>query len=145
MITVQNVLISTLILQFSGKGGWGAVWVAALAAAGYALFSEEIVGPDTMVYIQAATIPLGLASKVPQIIEVARQKSTGQLSAFAVRSSLHLACWEDFKLINENHRSSTTSLAPSLGYSPHSQKSTIPSSSGDSSAVPLSTPSLLHR
>ena len=92
MIAVQNVLISTLILQFSGKGGWGAVWVAVLAAAGYALFNEEIVGPDIMVYIQAATIPLVLASKVPQIIEVARQKNTGQLSAFAVCSSLHPTC-----------------------------------------------------
>ena len=30
------------------------------------------------------TIPLGLMSKIPQILDVQRNKSTGQLSAFAV-------------------------------------------------------------
>ncbi|RPA97207.1 mannose-P-dolichol utilization defect 1 protein [Choiromyces venosus 120613-1] len=101
MLAVQNVLISTLILQFSGKGGWAAVWVAALAAAGYALFQEGIISPEIMVYLQTATIPLVLASKVPQIIEIARQKSTGQLSAFAVFNYLFGSLARVFTTLSE--------------------------------------------
>lgn len=86
LIAVQNVAIAVLILQYSGKGTVAAaVFVPAVAAACYALFNDGLIDAKTMGLLQAATIPLSLASKVPQIVAVARNKSTGQLSAFAVR------------------------------------------------------------
>lgn len=84
LIAVQNVALAVLILQYSGKGTAAAVFVPVVAAACYALFNDGLIDAKTMGLLQAATIPLGLASKVPQIIAVARNRSTGQLSAFAV-------------------------------------------------------------
>ncbi|KAI5838822.1 hypothetical protein DFP73DRAFT_563290 [Morchella snyderi] len=84
LIAVQNVVIAVLILHYSGKDMWAAAFVPVVAGALYALFNEGMVDPKLMGYLQAATIPLTLASKVPQIITVARNKSTGSLSAFAV-------------------------------------------------------------
>lgn len=88
LIAVQNVIIAVLILHYSGKGLAAAAFVPIVAAACYALFNEGLIDAKTMGWLQAATIPLALASKVPQIITVARNKSTGQLSAFAVFLSL---------------------------------------------------------
>lgn len=84
LIAVQNVIIAVLILQYSGKGFAAAALVPVVGAACYALFNDGLIDAKTMGLLQAATIPLSLASKIPQIITVARNKSTGQLSAFAV-------------------------------------------------------------
>lgn len=84
LIAAQNVVIAVLVLQFAGRGGTAGVFVAGLAAAGYALFSERLVGMDTLAWLQMAAGVVGVAAKVPQIWEVWRQGGTGQLSAFAV-------------------------------------------------------------
>lgn len=84
LIAVQNVIIAVLVLHYSGKSLAAATFVPVVAGVLYALFNEGVVDAKMMGYLQAATIPLGLASKIPQIITVARNKSTGQLSAFAV-------------------------------------------------------------
>lgn len=84
LIAVQNVVIAVLILHYSSKSWAAAAFVPVVAVACYALFNEGLVDPKMMGWLQAATIPLALASKVPQIFTVARSKSTGQLSAPAV-------------------------------------------------------------
>ncbi|KAF1345551.1 hypothetical protein BDV97DRAFT_402128 [Delphinella strobiligena] len=83
-IAVQNVAIAVLVLQYSGKGAVAIAWVAALVAAGYALFNAGIVDLNTLSYLQAGAGLLGVASKLPQIITIWREGGTGQLSAFAV-------------------------------------------------------------
>lgn len=102
-IVVQNIIISVLVLHFAAASSssssrsssssssaaaplWpAAVFVAAVAAAAYALFTEAVVSTSLLRNFQLfVTIPLGLLSKIPQIIAVHKQKSTGQLSAFAV-------------------------------------------------------------
>ena len=83
-IAIQNVAIAVLILQYSGKGPAAAVFVAALAAAGYSLFSENVLDMKALGVLQAGAGVLGVASKLPQIITVWQQGGTGQLSAFAV-------------------------------------------------------------
>jgi len=88
-IAVQNVAIAALILQYSGKGAAAAAFVAGLAAAGYSLFSPGIIDMKTMGLLQAGAGALGVASKLPQIITVWQQGSTGQLSAFAVSQTIH--------------------------------------------------------
>jgi len=84
LLAAQNVIISLLVLAYRGRADAAALYAAVLASAGYSLFNESIINKETMVMIQAAAIPLGLMSKVPQIWTIAKEKSTGQLSAFAV-------------------------------------------------------------
>ena len=86
LIAVQNVAIASLVLQYSGKGAGAAVFIAGLAAAGYALFNPSVVDMQTMGYLQAGAGVLGVASKLPQILAVWQEGGTGQLSAFAVSS-----------------------------------------------------------
>lgn len=84
LIAVQNVVIAVLVLQFGGKSAAAGVFVAGLAAAGYALFSRDVVDMKLLSYLQAGAGVLGVASKAPQIWTVWQQGGTGQLSAFAV-------------------------------------------------------------
>lgn len=84
LIMVQNVAIAALVLHYTGKSAGAAVWVAGLAAAGYALFDSSIVDPKTMAVLQAGAGVLGIASKAPQIVANYELGGTGQLSAFAV-------------------------------------------------------------
>ncbi|KAK6512629.1 hypothetical protein TWF481_001511 [Arthrobotrys musiformis] len=84
LIVVQNLVIAVLILHFTGKGGYAGLLIAGFAAAAYALFTPGVVSEKTMTLLQASTIPISLASKVPQIYTVWKQGGTGQLSAFAV-------------------------------------------------------------
>ncbi|KAF4549675.1 Hypothetical protein D9617_20g027310 [Elsinoe fawcettii] len=84
LIAVQNVAIAVLVLHFSGKSAGAGLFVAGLAAAGYALFNEGVLGAKELGYAQAGAGLLGVASKVPQILTVWQQGGTGQLSAFAV-------------------------------------------------------------
>lgn len=84
LIAIQNVAISILVLHYSGKGAGAAVFVAGLAAAGYALYNEDITSLDNLQYLQAGAGLLGVASKLPQIITIFREGTTGQLSSFAV-------------------------------------------------------------
>lgn len=84
LILVQNVVIAALVLKYSGQSAGAAAWVAGLAAAGAALFREDVVNVKQLSWLQAGAGVLGVASKAPQIYTVWREGGTGQLSAFAV-------------------------------------------------------------
>ncbi|KAF7561778.1 hypothetical protein G7046_g2390 [Stylonectria norvegica] len=84
LIVGQNVIISVLVLKFSGRTSLAAVFVAALAVSVAALFAEGVLDMKTLSYLQAGAGVLGIASKVPQILTIFQQGGTGQLSAFAV-------------------------------------------------------------
>ncbi|USW48766.1 Putative mannose-P-dolichol utilization defect 1 protein [Septoria linicola] len=84
LIAVQNVAISVLVLQYSGKGPAAAVFVGGLAALGYALYNDSVVSMAQLQYFQAGAGLLGVASKLPQIITIFSEGGTGQLSAFAI-------------------------------------------------------------
>lgn len=86
LIAVQNVVIAVLVLRYQGQGAAAAVFVAAVAAAGYALLDENVVSPRALGYAQMGAGVLGVAAKAPQIWTVWKQGGTGQLSAFAVCS-----------------------------------------------------------
>jgi len=72
------------VLKYSGQSAGAAAWVAGLAAAGAALFREDVVNVKQLSWLQAGAGVLGVASKAPQIYTVWREGGTGQLSAFAV-------------------------------------------------------------
>ncbi|CAK7240661.1 MAG: hypothetical protein STHCBS139747_002107 [Sporothrix thermara] len=96
-ILVQNVVITLLVLHYSGRGAAAAVLAAVLAIAATALFSAPgsgagvgsgvsalAVSATQLGYLQAGAGALGVASKIPQILAIWQQGSTGQLSAFTV-------------------------------------------------------------
>ncbi|KAL2112541.1 hypothetical protein VUR80DRAFT_7279 [Thermomyces stellatus] len=84
LILAQNVVIAVLVLKLSGRSALAAVFVAGLAGAAHALFSENVVDMGTLGYLQAGAGTLGVASKVPQILAIWKEGGTGQLSAFTV-------------------------------------------------------------
>ncbi|KAF5649201.1 mannose-P-dolichol utilization defect 1 [Fusarium sp. NRRL 25303] len=84
LIVGQNVIISVLVLNYSGRASLAAVFVAALAGTVATLFAENFVDAQTLSYLQAGAGVLSVASKLPQILTIFQQGGTGQLSAFAV-------------------------------------------------------------
>ena len=84
MIAAQNVVISLLVLRYTGKTVLGAVFVAALASGGYSLFNESVIDMQTLTYAQMGAGLLGVASKLPQVWTIYNEAGTGQLSAFMV-------------------------------------------------------------
>lgn len=83
-LTIQNILISILILFFARRYGASVGCLAALASFIHCLTNASIVPSWLLSSLYASTIPLNLASKVPQIYTNYVNKSTGQLSVFAV-------------------------------------------------------------
>lgn len=84
LILGQNVVISVLVLNYSGRASMAAVFVAALAGSLATLFAENVLDMKALSYFQAGAGVLGVASKLPQILAIYQQGGTGQLSAFAV-------------------------------------------------------------
>lgn len=95
LISVQNVAIAVLVLQYAGKSAAATTFVAGLAAAGYSLFSKDVVDMNMLSYLQAGAGVLGIASKAPQILTNWQQGGTGQLSAFAVCIALRVTMLGD--------------------------------------------------
>ncbi|KAK9249241.1 hypothetical protein V1506DRAFT_527449 [Lipomyces tetrasporus] len=82
---VQDVVVFVLLLVYSGQSVVAVgVVPAVLAAAYYLVVAVPGPSPAVLATLQAATIPLSLASKVPQIVTIFSNKSTGQLSAVSV-------------------------------------------------------------
>ncbi|KAI1174041.1 hypothetical protein F4777DRAFT_555468 [Nemania sp. FL0916] len=84
LILAQNVVITVLVLNYSGRQSLAALFVAVLAASFAALFSAGVVDMQTLGYLQAGAGVLGVASKIPQIAAIVQEGGTGQLSAFTV-------------------------------------------------------------
>ncbi|KAG2227098.1 hypothetical protein INT45_003828 [Circinella minor] len=81
-LTVQNIIITMLILFYAQRHSETLVTMIGYVAILYVL--TYIVPSWVMSSLYGATIPIGLASKVPQIYTNFANKSTGQLSVFAV-------------------------------------------------------------
>ena len=92
LILGQNVVISVLVLNFSGRASLAAVFVAALAGSVATLFAPNLLDMQTLSYLQAGAGVLSVASKVPQIAAIWQQGGTGQLSAFAVSACPRKLC-----------------------------------------------------
>ncbi|KAH9016920.1 hypothetical protein EDB85DRAFT_1873787 [Lactarius pseudohatsudake] len=95
-LTIQNIIITFLITLYSASSPQpltaapnptGKLLVAVLAtfAVGFALYAAPA---SALAAAQLGTLPLSLFSKLPQIAQNYRARSTGQLSAFAVVSQI---------------------------------------------------------
>lgn len=83
-ICIQNVIIVSLIFYYGRQLGLLGTVLIGLGSLLYSLNNEQLVPAVLMSSLYAATIPLSLASKVPQIYTNFVNKSTGQLSVFTV-------------------------------------------------------------
>ncbi|KAK9378290.1 uncharacterized protein V2V93DRAFT_376291 [Kockiozyma suomiensis] len=83
---IQDILVAVLLLIYSAQTllAVGILLPAVAAASYYLLLASPGPSLATLQTLQAATIPLGLFSKLPQIVTILREKSTGQLSAVSV-------------------------------------------------------------
>ncbi|KAI0444932.1 hypothetical protein F4803DRAFT_510314 [Xylaria telfairii] len=84
LILGQNVVITVLVLNYSGRASIAALFVAALAVTFATLINGSFLDMQTLGYLQAGAGVLGVASKVPQIAAIFQEGGTGQLSAFTV-------------------------------------------------------------
>ncbi|KAK0632093.1 hypothetical protein B0T14DRAFT_21139 [Immersiella caudata] len=84
LVMGQNIIITVLVLNYSGRASMAALFVAALAASAVTLFGESLLDMKALSYLQAGAGVMGVASKVPQIVAILQEGGTGQLSAFAV-------------------------------------------------------------
>ncbi|WFD25681.1 hypothetical protein MNAN1_000645 [Malassezia nana] len=106
-LTVQNMIITLLIIVYSPMDGisrrattlcrrfgistntfFVTVAAALMVLGSLALASETTVPPRTLSWLQGLTIPVSLASKVPQMLELHRAKATGELSILVVFAQL---------------------------------------------------------
>lgn len=97
-LTLQNTLITILIVRYpsqklslrhSASANNVSAKVAATVLATLASFYALAIVPHAfLALLQMATLPLSLFSKLPQIATNARNRSTGQLSVFAVGSQV---------------------------------------------------------
>ncbi|KAF9977581.1 hypothetical protein BGZ73_005564 [Actinomortierella ambigua] len=96
-VTIQNLIILALMMVYSRRQLTGFMVISSFLFLGKLLaqtstvtqldgtvVSSTLVSAGALAVLQAATIPINLASKVPQIVENYRNGSTGQLSAFTV-------------------------------------------------------------
>lgn len=94
-LTLQNILITFLIIIYSpsspltrkGSSKSQSLIIISLLTlvTGASLYTTSL---RTLGLLQITTLPLSLFSKIPQIRQNLRSKSTGQLSAFAVISQI---------------------------------------------------------
>ncbi|KAK9450742.1 uncharacterized protein V1518DRAFT_411590 [Limtongia smithiae] len=99
---VQDIALIVLILIFSSRVIYAAAFVPLVLLASYQMIIAA-PGPtlSALSVMQAASIPLSLMSKVPQIITIVKNKSTGQLSAVAVFAYLGGSLARVFTTIQE--------------------------------------------
>jgi len=96
---LQNIMITVLIIYFpsstlrrSASAPSNLPKVFGAVVASVALIVALVSLPkETIAFLQMTTLPLGLFSKLPQIAQNHRAKSTGQLSTFAVVAQI-LGC-----------------------------------------------------
>ena len=94
-LTIQNILITFLIVIYfpsspltrkrNSKSQSLAIILILTVVTGIALYTISL---RNLAFLQITTLPLSLFSKIPQIRQNFRSKSTGQLSAFAVISQI---------------------------------------------------------
>ncbi|KAI9264418.1 hypothetical protein BY458DRAFT_513969 [Sporodiniella umbellata] len=82
-ISLQNLIITNLIFYF-GQQQFGKMFGTLFMLIAFFYSLNSVVSPVLLSSLYAATIPLSLASKMPQIYINFKNKSTGQLSVFTV-------------------------------------------------------------
>ncbi|KAI0792732.1 mannose-P-dolichol utilization defect 1 protein [Abortiporus biennis] len=88
-LTIQNIIITLLIIYYPSsrltrQESVSSKLLLATVATGATGYALAVIPPNALSALQLATLPISLFSKLPQIRQNYRARSTGQLSAFAV-------------------------------------------------------------
>ncbi|SZE99923.1 unnamed protein product [Blumeria hordei] len=83
LILLQNIVISALVLHYSGRSSAAAAFISALAFSTAMLLEPSFTDLKLLSYLQVIAGLLGVLGKFPQIWTIWQQGGTGQLSAFA--------------------------------------------------------------
>lgn len=83
-MTVQNVVITLLILLLNRKIIGFFLTMIAYSFFSFGLYTPALVDVKMMAILQASTIPIFVASRIPQILQTYSNGHTGQLSALTV-------------------------------------------------------------
>ncbi|KAJ7467189.1 hypothetical protein FB451DRAFT_1137866 [Mycena latifolia] len=87
-LTIQNLLITLLIIVYAPKFASKSASIGPAVVSLLALPALAVIPLSLVAMLQLTTLPLSLFSKLPQIRQNHRARSTGQLSAFAVGSQV---------------------------------------------------------
>lgn len=98
-LTVQNMIITLLVIAYtpltkngmidpSARSNQMVLAAVLMAIGSLALATPSVISSSTLTFLQACTIPISLASKVPQMLELYKDKSRGQLSSIVVFAQL---------------------------------------------------------
>jgi len=83
-LTIQDFAILLMLCVYRQRYAEAIGFGLFFLLLGQALAYPSVIGPELLAFLQALTIPILLLSRVPQIMENYRTKSTGQLSAFTI-------------------------------------------------------------
>lgn len=83
-IIIQNLLLFLLIASYRNAVVQLMLTLSAMALLAYTTLVPNVMSFDTLTLLQTLTIPLSIASKLPQIWTNFRNKNTGQLSIITV-------------------------------------------------------------
>ncbi|KAF9519704.1 hypothetical protein BS47DRAFT_1312338 [Hydnum rufescens UP504] len=95
-LTIQNLAVTLLIILYptspTDPSGYNVIGVTAASLISAVLALSLVAVPHSLLaLLQISTLPISLFSKIPQIVQNARARSTGQLSSVAVASQV-LGC-----------------------------------------------------
>ncbi|CDK28102.1 unnamed protein product [Kuraishia capsulata CBS 1993] len=91
---VQNLFLAVLLLGFGGKYKQFQFFFSVVSILLYTFLAQPsadkplVIGNNLLNFLQSIVIPLSGLSKIPQVIEIFKRKSTGQLSSITVLSNL---------------------------------------------------------
>ncbi|OMJ27328.1 Mannose-P-dolichol utilization defect 1 protein [Smittium culicis] len=83
-IGIQNYFIAITIMILNGQELLGMVAAGMLVVVAYLLNDSSWTSGNLLATLQALTIPLLISSRIPQILKIHKEKTTGQLSSFSV-------------------------------------------------------------
>ncbi|OLY85183.1 Mannose-P-dolichol utilization defect 1 protein [Smittium mucronatum] len=83
-IGIQNYFISIIIMILNGQELLGMFTGGFLVVVAYLLNDSSWTSETLLSTLQALTIPLLISSRIPQILKIHKEKTTGQLSSFSV-------------------------------------------------------------
>ena len=98
-LTVQNMIILLLVIAYtpdhrsgrvepSARSNTITIAAALMGIGSLALATPAVISASTLTFLQACTIPISLASKVPQMAALYKDKSRCQLSSIVVFAQL---------------------------------------------------------
>jgi mannose-P-dolichol utilization defect protein 1 len=87
-IIIQQFIILVLMFEFEKGRGHALAFMGVFGVLAFAMHTPWIVHDYLLQFLQTLAVPFFISSKIPQIVENYRNKSTGQLAVWTVANNL---------------------------------------------------------